>query len=105
LEKKLTYLERELLVKTVMSSMPTHFLTCYKLPKWAEKDINHFRHSFLWRGKDPDRVKGGHCLVKWKICTQPKKLRGRGVLEIKELEKFGSFGTVGTLLIAPGKVY
>jgi hypothetical protein len=43
----LTYPGRELLVKTVLSSVPTHFLTVYKLPKWAKKDIDHFRRSFL----------------------------------------------------------
>jgi hypothetical protein len=30
-------------------------------------------------------VKGGHCLVKWKICIWPKKWGG---LRIKDLEKF-----------------
>jgi hypothetical protein len=43
----LTYPGRELLVKTVLSSVPTHFLTVYKLPKWAEKDIDRFCRSFL----------------------------------------------------------
>jgi hypothetical protein len=43
----LTYPDRELLVKTVLSAMPTHFLTLYKLSKWAERDIDRFRRSFL----------------------------------------------------------
>jgi hypothetical protein len=81
----LSYPGRELLVKSVLSSMPTHFLMVYKLPKWAEKDIDHFRHNFLWRGEGPDRVREGHCLVKWKICNRPKKLGG---LRIKDLERF-----------------
>jgi hypothetical protein len=51
----LTYLGRELLIKLVLSSIPTYFLTVFKLPK--------FRRSFLWRGKGPEQVKGGHCLV------------------------------------------
>jgi hypothetical protein len=38
--------------------MPTHFLTVYELPKWAIKDIDRFRRSFLWRGEDPDGVQG-----------------------------------------------
>jgi hypothetical protein len=53
--------------------MLTHFLTVYKLSKWAAKDIDHFWRSFLWRGEDPDKVKGGHCLVKWKIYIRPRK--------------------------------
>jgi hypothetical protein len=82
----LTYPDRELLVKTVLSSMPTHFFTVYKLHKWAKKDIDHFHRSFLWRGEDPDKVKGGHCIVKWKMCIRPKKWGGLG---IKDLKKFG----------------
>jgi hypothetical protein len=82
----ISYPGRELLVKTVLSAMPTHFLTVYKLPKWAEKEIDRYRRSFLWRGEDPDKVKGGHCLVKWKHCAMPKRLGGLG---IKDLEKFG----------------
>jgi hypothetical protein len=82
----LTYSGRELLVKTVLTSMPTHFLIVYKLPAWAKKDIDRFWRSFLWRGEDPDRVKGGYCLVKWRICTRPRKWGGLG---IKDLDRFG----------------
>jgi hypothetical protein len=74
----LAYPDREVLVKSVLSSMPTHFLTIYRLPRWAEREIDRYRRSFLWRGEEPDKVKGGHCLVKWKVCTRPKKLGGGG---------------------------
>jgi hypothetical protein len=82
----LSYLGRELLVKIVLSSMPTHFLIVYGLPQWVIKEIDRYRRSFFWRCEDPDRVQGGHCLVNWTTCTRPKKWRG---LEIKDLEKFG----------------
>jgi hypothetical protein len=54
----LAYPGREVLVKYVLSAMPTHFLTIYKLPRWAEKEIDRYRRSFLWRGEEPDKVKG-----------------------------------------------
>jgi hypothetical protein len=66
--------------------MPTHFVTVYKLPHWAKREINRYRRSFLWRGEDPDKVCGGQCLVKWAVCTWPKKWGGLG---IKDLENFG----------------
>jgi hypothetical protein len=69
----LAYPRREVLVKMVLSAMPTHFLTVYKLLKWAEQEIDRLHRSFLWRGDTPDKVKSGHCLVRWKICTRPKK--------------------------------
>jgi hypothetical protein len=49
----LTYPDRELLVKSVLSAMPTHFLTMFKMPKKTIKRIDQFRRSFIWRGKDP----------------------------------------------------
>lgn len=76
---------RELLIKSVMTSMPTYFMTIFKLSKWAIKAIDRFRRSFLWKGKNPDQVAGGHCLVNWRMCLQPRKLGGLG---IKDLEKF-----------------
>jgi hypothetical protein len=76
----------KLLVKSVLSAMPTHFLTIYKMPAWAIKDVDQFCRSFLWRGKDPDKVRGGHCLVTWKVSARPKIWGGLG---IKDLEKYG----------------
>lgn len=81
-----TYPGRELLVKTVLTAMPTYFLTVFKLPKWAIKAIDRYRRSFFWKGKDPDNVRGGHCLVNWQTCLRPKHLGGLG---IKDLDKFG----------------
>jgi hypothetical protein len=57
----LTYPGRELLVKTVLSSIPTYFLTVFRVPKWGFWKIDRFRRSFLWRGRDHENVRGGHC--------------------------------------------
>jgi hypothetical protein len=61
----MSYLGRELLVKTVLSSMSVNFLTVFKLGKWILKGIDWFRRGFLWKGRDSDKIKGGHCLVNW----------------------------------------
>jgi hypothetical protein len=53
----LSYPRRELLVKMILSSMPTHFLRVYKLLAWAKKDIDHFCRSFLWRGEERIRIR------------------------------------------------
>lgn len=60
-----SYPGRELLVKTVLTEMPTYFMTIFKFPKWGISRVDRFRRSFLWRGKDPEHVRGGHCLVNW----------------------------------------
>jgi hypothetical protein len=59
----LAYPGRELLVKTILSVMPTFFMIVFKMFKWAHYRIDRFGRSFLWRGENPDRVNGGHCLV------------------------------------------
>ena len=37
------------LVNSVLSSLPTYFLTVFKMPKWAIKRIDKLRRSFLWK--------------------------------------------------------
>jgi hypothetical protein len=81
----LTYLGRELLVKIVLSSMPTYFLTVFRVPKWGFWKIDRFRRNFLWRGRDHENVRGGHCLVNWQTCLRPINLGGLG---IKDIDKF-----------------
>jgi hypothetical protein len=49
----LSYPGRELLVKSILTSIPTHYLIVFKLPKWAIAGIKKFRKSFLWKGFDP----------------------------------------------------
>jgi hypothetical protein len=64
-KKILSYYGREFLVKLVLSAMPTIFLTVHKMLVWGFSNIDRFRRSFLWRDEDPDKVKGGHCLINW----------------------------------------
>jgi hypothetical protein len=84
-KRAFTYSGRELLVKTMFSSLPTYFLTVFKMPKWGFFKIDRFRRSFLLKGQDLENIKGGHCLMNWKTCLRPKRLGG---LVIKDLIKF-----------------
>jgi hypothetical protein len=59
----MSYPGRELLVRSVLSSMPTHYMIVFKLPRWAASGIGKFRRSFLRKGKDTSGISGGHCLV------------------------------------------
>lgn len=82
----LTYPGRDLLLNTVLTSMPIYYLTIFKFPRWAITTIDKFRRGFLWKERDPHHVRGGNCLVNWQTCCRPRKLGGLG---IKDLEKFG----------------
>jgi hypothetical protein len=58
-----TYPGREVLVKIVLTAMPTFFLTVFKMRKWAISRIDKFRRGFLWKGHDGDNIRVGHCLL------------------------------------------
>jgi hypothetical protein len=73
------------MVKSVLSAIPTHFITAIKPSKWFITGVDKYRRSFLWRGKDQDQVRGGQCLVNWKTWLRPKKWGGLG---IKYIDKF-----------------
>jgi hypothetical protein len=46
----MSYPGRELLVKSVLSAMPIHFIIIFKPPKWFILGVDKFRRGFLWRG-------------------------------------------------------
>jgi hypothetical protein len=54
-----SYPGREVLVESVLSAIPTHYLTIFKMPKEIILRIDKFRRSFLWRGTCLENVRGG----------------------------------------------
>lgn len=68
------------LLNSVLSSMPTYFLTVFAPKKWLLKRIDKIRRSFLWKGTED--ANGGHSLVKWENVKKPKKVGGLGVLDL-----------------------
>jgi hypothetical protein len=53
-----SYTGRKLLVNSVLSSMPTYFLTVLRMPKWSFfSKIDRYRRSFLWKCENPDKIK------------------------------------------------
>lgn len=71
---------RLILVNSVLSALPLHFLSFYILPSWVLKRIDRIRRSFLWTGEQA--TKGGTSLVKWDIVCTPRVTGGLGVLDL-----------------------
>lgn len=74
---------RKTLVTSVLSSIPTYFLTALKPPKQFLTDMDKIRKKFLLAGDQ--EISGGKCKVNWKKVCSPIKMGGLGVLD---LDKF-----------------
>jgi hypothetical protein len=50
----------DLLIKIVLTALPTYLLAIFKMPKWGIKKMNRYMRNFLWKGHDHENVRGGH---------------------------------------------
>ncbi|XP_039126955.1 uncharacterized protein LOC120263117 [Dioscorea cayenensis subsp. rotundata] len=68
------------LVNSVLSAIPTYWMSLFHLPCWVVKKINRIRRDFLWSGPDIDHPK---CrLVGWKNLCRSRDQGGWGILEL-----------------------
>jgi len=42
----------------------SHAFWIFKIPRDRGSDM----HAILWKGEEPDKVSGGHCLIKWPLA-------------------------------------
>lgn len=71
---------RMVLVNSVLSLMPTYFMSVFKLPAWVISDIDKIRQNFLWHGVNLDKKKIH--LAKWDLVCKPKKMGGLGIIDL-----------------------
>ena len=45
------------------------------------------RRSFLWKGEEPEKECGGHCLINWPTVCTPKDMGGLGILDLERLAR------------------
>jgi hypothetical protein len=69
------------LLNSVLTSIPTYFLTMFQPKKWLIQKLDKVRRGFLWAGAE--QASGGQCLVKWKLVKRPKSVGGLGVLDFE----------------------
>ena len=60
---------RRILVRSILSALPTFAMTVLRLPKKLLKDIDKARRRFLW-ARD-EELSGGKCKVNWKTACSP----------------------------------
>ena len=59
---------RLVLVKTVLSTIPTYFMSAFRMPAGVQRCLEGAMRSFLWRGADSAR---GGALVAWSSVCRP----------------------------------
>lgn len=74
--KTLSPAKRLVLIKAVISAIPTYAMQTARLPKTACDDIDKANRNFFWGHKD--NRKPPH-LVNWETTSKPKKLEGLGI--------------------------
>ncbi|XP_016165230.1 uncharacterized protein LOC107607841 [Arachis ipaensis] len=76
--KVLSKARKLVLIKFVINSLPTYYLSLYKMPVTVAKKIS-LQRRFFW-GKDDGQP--GLALVKWEMIQASKKLGGLGVGDV-----------------------
>lgn len=75
----LSFAGRLTLIKAVLSSLPTYYLSLFRMPSGVAKDIAKIQAAFLWGGSDLRRKIH---LVKWGDVSLSKSQGGLGVKRI-----------------------
>jgi hypothetical protein len=69
-----------LMVNSVLSSLPTFYMSVVKVPIEILNQIDRYRWHCLWRGGDLNAKKPP--LAAWKLVCKPKKKGGLGVIKL-----------------------
>ena len=71
-------------IESVLSAIPTYFLSMFRVPVGVSKELEKIMRDFLWKGIDGD---GGDHLVSWKVVCRAKIKGGLGIGSLKEKNK------------------
>jgi hypothetical protein len=75
--------ERLTLINSTLTPMLIFFMSTFRLPIWAIKEIDKIRRRFLWHGQKEQTTARYMSLVNWKIVTTPKNMGGLGIMDIQ----------------------
>ena len=81
-EKLLSQAGREILVKAVIQAIPTHTMSCFKLPKGLINEIEALIRKFWWGYRGDQRK------IHWIAWDKMCKPKGEGGMGFRELGKF-----------------
>lgn len=68
------------LVNAVLTTLPTYWMSLFRLPYCVIKEINRIRRDFLWSGTDIDHP--SYRLIGWNNICRSRDQRGWGILDL-----------------------
>lgn len=87
---------RVIMLNSVISAIPTYYMSCIKWPERSIEAIDKIRRAFLWKGDK--EIQGGQCLVAWTTVTLPKEQGGLGLRDLRIHNKALIMKLTGKLL-------
>ena len=73
---------RLVLLKAVLSAIPTYFMSLFRVPVGVCKRMEAIMRNFFWHGVEIDGTQG-RALVKWSAVCQPTAYGGLGVRNLR----------------------
>lgn len=69
---------------SVLTSLPTNYLSLFSIQMTIKKKIEQCQREFLWgKGKHEDEMH----LVAWKDVCKPKKMGGLWIARVRDINK------------------
>ncbi|CAB4278922.1 unnamed protein product [Prunus armeniaca] len=69
------------LIQAVLSSLPTYYLSLFRIPASVAKRLEKIMRNFLWEGVEEGRK--DH-LVNWEVVSLPKENGGLGIGNLRK---------------------
>lgn len=76
---------RRVLVRSVLTALPTYALSVLRAPVKLLKDIDKVRGRFLWAGEEELTL--GKCKVRWQQVCSPVQHGGLGILSMTKFSR------------------
>lgn len=58
------------MINSVLTAMPTYFMSVFLLPKWIIKKLEKIRRNLFWKGASGKEK--GYMLASWDSICKPK---------------------------------
>lgn len=76
---------RVVLLKSTLDSLPSYWLSLFKLPKAVENKIEVMRRKFFWGFNKTNNLERSKMhLLKWYVVCKPKQYGGLGLTSIRQ---------------------